>query len=251
MSIRRREKWYWFLGFQYRFPHQRVWIWLLVTAPITLVGAFLTIRDAVLPRVYGEIRIAEFLPSFYWYWHWYVIFTLVYLIVLLLFLAPAANHANLQRQRERGDEKARRYRQRLERSLTAAGAPPEISLDVLRKTYELVPLQPNLEHPDQGEIENVHEGKYGVITRGHAENGKNFKALIATYKNSPNTRSKRRIVGIDNVTAQVDLVTFDGTEVQSRYGAWLSEKDRKVRFEVTGKHGLIMATVEGDDLYAV
>jgi hypothetical protein len=103
----------------------------------------------------------------------------------------------------------------------------------------------------EGAVEDVHEGEHGVIARGHTSNGKNFRAVVATYQNSPDTRSKRRIIGIDNVTAQVELVTFDGTEVRPRYGAWLSEKDRKVRFEVAGKHDLIAATIEGDDLYAV
>lgn len=252
MAIRKREKWYWFLGFQYRFPRRRIWVSLLVTAPITLVGAFLTIRDAVLPRVWGEVRIAEFLPSFYWYWHWYVIIALIYLIILLLVLAPAANRATLERQRERNDEKMRRYKQRVERSFQSVGAPPELSLDVLRKTYELVPLQPNLQHPLEGIVEDAHEGEHGVITRGHsADNENNFRALVATYKNSPDTRPKRRIIEIDGVTAEVSYGGFNGSGVRLHHGAWLSEKDRRVRFEVSGRHGLIVATLEGDRLYAV
>jgi hypothetical protein len=128
---------------------------------------------------------------------------------------------------------------------------PESWLEGLKRTHDLIPLQPNLVHPFEGSVEDVHEEEYGVIVRGHAEDGENFRAMIAPYRNDPDTRPKRRIIGIDDVAAEVSYICFDGSAVRPHHGAWLSEKDRKVNFEVSGRHDLIVATLEGDCVYAI
>ncbi len=103
----RRELDYWSQG-----TGRWLW-WLLLTAPLSIPSAFIVIRDGVLPLRFRNTYLLEYLPSVRVYWYWYVIFALAYIIVVMFFVAPAANRVTLATERERANEKLRRYRERI------------------------------------------------------------------------------------------------------------------------------------------
>jgi hypothetical protein len=215
--------------------------WLVVTAPLWAIGVFIVIRDGVLPPRFREVYALQFLPSARTYWYWYVIGALVYVVIVMFFVAPAANRGTLREVKERHRASFRRYRERI------ASSPPIPTLD-LQTSHDLVKLKPNLVR-SMGKLIEAHWEKNGVIVQGSSGSAAGtFQVLPVLYHNSPDTRPKRRIAGLDAVYGELTYSYFDRNDIQKiHHGAWLDESDNKVTIGITGKRNLVVATLESDN----
>jgi hypothetical protein len=216
------------------------WLWwLLVTAPLWSVGAFIAVRDGILPPRYRELYLLQFLPSARIYWYWYVIFALAYVIVVMFFVAPAANGRTLRRVKERHRESFRQYRERT--TVNSALIPQGLQGDS---------AEPNIVLYLDDDPIDVHSGSEGII-EGHSVF--DLRALIITCKNEREVQPSRKVGGVGNVSGEI---TFRGYGARpfilpKEFCVWLSEPGDRVNFPVGATQRLVVATFEGDNLCAV
>ena len=97
---------------------------------------------------------------------------------------------------------------------------------------------------------DAHRGHRGVISDGTENRGDNFKAVIATYRNT--IRSDREIGGRGDVSARIRYLHYDeaGSTPANRI-AWLSHDGFRVVFGVNDAHTLVIATHENGQFFAI
>src|SRR5437870_10820823 len=111
--------------------------WLLVTAPLWGIGAFILVRDGLLPPRYRDVYLLQLLPNARVYWYWYAIGALAYVIIVMFFVAPAANRVTLRRVKERHRASFRSYRERTPGAVYDTNSP-------IRSVTKTVTLEPNI-----------------------------------------------------------------------------------------------------------
>jgi hypothetical protein len=216
-----RKRGYWFAGFQHRFKHWRVLGWVAVSAPVGVLVAALAFRDWLSPedRVWMHL---QYLPSVKMYWPYYLIGVLAYFLLVLLFVVPAANQVTLAAavaaEREHAKKKIERY-QRMRQSQTQ---PPPLPSGVMAES--------NIE-PYAMETVGAYKDEHGFMIERSADDA-TLRALVIPYKNNRHHRSLRRVGDIDNVSAEISWVSWDGSGFNLRAGpaAWLSETKEKLSF---------------------
>lgn len=184
------------------------WLWwLLVGAPLGILGAFSLIRDNVLPTRFRNLYLLQFISARS-YWHWYVIFGLVYVIVVMFFVAPAANRATLKRLDELNRDNA--------------PPPPAQPVGVRAEPYVVA---------DEMETVWAKKNDQGFIVET-SESDATIRALVIPYKNQREHPSQRRVGDIDNVSSQISLESYDGESFRLTPGpaAWLSETRERLSF---------------------
>jgi hypothetical protein len=226
---------YWMVGLQRRFPRWRVLGWVLVTAPLWIVGAFIVIRDGVLPPEYRDIYIWQFLPAFRPNWSVYVIGFLIYVIILILFVVPVANHATLAAERERANKKIRRY----QRMREGQRRPEPDRRDLAESNIE----------PYSLETIPACRNEKGLLIETSADKAE-LRALVIPFRNNRHHRSLRRVGDVYDVSAQISCFSWDGGTFDLRPGpaAWLSEEREKIPFRRDDQPSrLVLATTGVSD----
>jgi len=186
---------------------------------------------------------------------WTGISILAALLVYFLIAAIRAPFVVIERH-HRAIAEGRMELEALYNKVSAVVIPPisaAVVLDAVEERYALERLEPNVRPAFNGTLVEAYEGDNEVITEGVLEGARTFQALVLAYHNEltgPRSAGKPR--AIDKVSARLGYLSFDDNpNLSIPRGHWLSETNTVMNFGKNDLHYLIIAVLEGDDVFAV